>query len=69
MLWQREMGNVILVLDAGSSSLKFAACEVAERPARLSWCFDMSFHRTHPEVAQAFALPRALSDEGRDDRD
>ncbi len=27
-------------------------------------CFDTSFHRTQPPVAQAFALPRALSAEG-----
>jgi acetate kinase len=27
-------------------------------------CFDTSFHRTQPPVAQAFALPRALSEEG-----
>ena len=27
-------------------------------------CFDTAFHRTQPEVAQAYALPRALSDEG-----
>jgi acetate kinase len=27
-------------------------------------CFDTAFHRTAPEVAQAFALPRTLYDEG-----
>ena len=27
-------------------------------------CFDTSFHRTQPRLAQLFALPRALSDEG-----
>ena len=27
-------------------------------------CFDTAFHRTQPEVAQSFALPRALSAEG-----
>ncbi len=27
-------------------------------------CFDTAFHRTLPDVAQAFALPRALSDDG-----
>jgi acetate kinase len=27
-------------------------------------CFDTAFHRTQPPVAQAFALPRALSAEG-----
>jgi acetate kinase len=27
-------------------------------------CFDTSFHRTRPELAQMFALPRALHDEG-----
>ncbi len=27
-------------------------------------CFDTAFHRTAPDVAQAFALPRALFDEG-----
>ena len=27
-------------------------------------CFDTAFHRTQPAVAQAFALPRALSGEG-----
>jgi acetate kinase len=27
-------------------------------------CFDTAFHRTQPEVAQMFALPRALTDEG-----
>jgi acetate kinase len=27
-------------------------------------CFDTAFHRTQPDVAQAYALPRALSDEG-----
>lgn len=27
-------------------------------------CFDTAFHRTQAPVAQAFALPRALSDEG-----
>lgn len=27
-------------------------------------CFDTQFHRTQPRLAQLFALPRALSDEG-----
>lgn len=27
-------------------------------------CFDTAFHRTQPEVASAFALPRALTQEG-----
>ena len=27
-------------------------------------CFDTAFHRTQPEVAQAFGLPRAISAEG-----
>jgi acetate kinase len=27
-------------------------------------CFDTAFHRSQPEVAQAFALPRALSAQG-----
>jgi len=27
-------------------------------------CFDTAFHRTNPPVAQQFALPRSLSDEG-----
>lgn len=27
-------------------------------------CFDTSFHRTQPRLAQLFALPRALSDDG-----
>ena len=27
-------------------------------------CFDTAFHRSNPEVAQRFALPRALHDEG-----
>jgi acetate kinase len=27
-------------------------------------CFDTSFHRTQPEVAQAFALPRRYTEEG-----
>lgn len=27
-------------------------------------CFDTSFHRTQPRLAQLFALPRALTDEG-----
>jgi len=27
-------------------------------------CFDTAFHRTQPAVAQAFALPRRLTDEG-----
>ena len=27
-------------------------------------CFDTAFHRTQPRLAQLFALPRALSDEG-----
>jgi acetate kinase len=27
-------------------------------------CFDTAFHRSQPEVAQAFALPRALTDQG-----
>ncbi|CAN5482199.1 acetate/propionate family kinase [soil metagenome] len=27
-------------------------------------CFDTAFHRTHPEVAQRFALPRRFHDEG-----
>jgi acetate kinase len=27
-------------------------------------CFDTAFHRAQPPLAQAFALPRALSDEG-----
>lgn len=28
-------------------------------------CFDTAFHRTLPEVAQVYALPRALTDAGR----
>jgi acetate kinase len=27
-------------------------------------CFDTAFHRTQPKVAQLFAIPKALSDEG-----
>jgi len=27
-------------------------------------CFDTSFHRTMPEVAQLYGLPRRLTDEG-----
>src|SRR3954447_775837 len=27
-------------------------------------CFDTAFHRTQPHLAQAFALPRRLSDAG-----
>ena len=27
-------------------------------------CFDTAFHRTQPEVAQAFALPRAYTEKG-----
>lgn len=27
-------------------------------------CFDTAFHRSAPEVAEAFALPRELFDEG-----
>ncbi len=27
-------------------------------------CFDTAFHRSQPEVAQRFALPRAISDQG-----
>jgi acetate kinase len=27
-------------------------------------CFDTAFHRTQPAIAQAFALPRRLTDEG-----
>src|SRR5207248_9383070 len=27
-------------------------------------CFDTAFHRTQPEVAQRFALPRRFTDEG-----
>lgn len=27
-------------------------------------CFDTAFHRTQPEVAQQFAIPRALTEEG-----
>jgi len=27
-------------------------------------CFDTAFHRTQPEVAQRFAIPRALTEEG-----
>jgi acetate kinase len=27
-------------------------------------CFDTAFHRTQPDVAQAFAVPRRLTDEG-----
>jgi acetate kinase len=27
-------------------------------------CFDTAFHRTQPEIAQAFALPRALTESG-----
>lgn len=27
-------------------------------------CFDTAFHRSNPDVAQAFALPRAISEEG-----
>src|SRR4029077_20408849 len=27
-------------------------------------CFDTAFHRAQPPVAQAFALPRAISDRG-----
>ncbi len=41
------------------------------RAAALRWpgvmqvaCFDTAFHRTQPAVAQAFALPRAITDAG-----
>ena len=27
-------------------------------------CFDTAFHRTQPRLAQLFAIPRALTDEG-----
>src|SRR4051794_35944330 len=27
-------------------------------------CFDTAFHRTQPDIAQAFALPRALTEAG-----
>src|SRR4029434_7032562 len=27
-------------------------------------CFDTAFHRAQPEVAQAFALPRSITDRG-----
>ena len=39
---------------------------IAERRPELPQvaCFDTAFHRTQPGVAQAFALPRALTDEG-----
>ena len=39
---------------------------IAERRPELPQvaCFDTAFHRTQPAVAQAFALPRAITDEG-----
>jgi acetate kinase len=39
---------------------------VAERAPQLpqAACFDTSFHRTQPAVAQAFALPRRYTEEG-----
>ncbi len=39
---------------------------IAERLPELPQiaCFDTAFHRTQPNVAQAFALPRSLTDEG-----
>jgi acetate kinase len=40
--------------------------EVAQRAPALPQvaCFDTSFHRTQPAVAQTFALPRRFADEG-----
>ncbi len=44
---------------------------VAIRAVAATWpglpqvaCFDTAFHRTQPRLAQLFAIPRALSDEG-----
>jgi acetate kinase len=43
-----------------------AAKAVARRAPHLPQvaCFDTAFHRTQPEVAQRFALPRRFTDEG-----
>jgi acetate kinase len=38
-------------------------CERAPELPQVA-CFDTSFHRTQPPVAQAFALPRRFADEG-----
>jgi acetate kinase len=40
-----------------------AAFEIAPELPQVA-CFDTAFHRTQPAVAQAFALPRRLTDEG-----
>ncbi|HTN43218.1 MAG TPA: acetate/propionate family kinase [Nitrospiria bacterium] len=40
-----------------------AATQMAPNIAHVA-CFDTSFHRTQPAVAQAFALPRQYADEG-----
>lgn len=41
-----------------------AALETARPGLPQVACFDTAFHRTQPRLAQIFALPRALTDEG-----
>lgn len=40
-----------------------AAAELAPELPQVA-CFDTAFHRTQPDIAQAFALPRALTEAG-----
>ncbi|WP_247596828.1 acetate/propionate family kinase [Hydrogenophaga sp. PAMC20947] len=66
-------GEVLLQLDTLSSlaplhqppalrAIRALQAKLPELPQVA--CFDTAFHRTQPEVAQAYALPRSLSDEG-----
>ncbi len=65
--------NVLIKLDALSSlaplhqppalrAIRALQARLPELPQVA--CFDTAFHRSQPEVAQAYGLPRSLSDEG-----
>lgn len=62
----RVSQHTILTINAGSSSIKFsdyvaAAAFPDETPIG---CFDAAFHRRHPWVNDAFALPGHLYEDG-----
>ncbi|MEP7298246.1 MAG: hypothetical protein ABI702_18850 [Burkholderiales bacterium] len=56
------MKQAIVVFNSGSTSLKFGAQAFPGLPQVA--CFDSSFHRTMPEVAQTYALPKDVRDAG-----
>ena len=47
-----------------TTSLRSARCSPRGRTLPQVACFDTAFHRTHPEVAQAFALPEEITERG-----